>query len=178
MHHHIQSVEYDSLLDTTVIDSLCNEMLEAQKGDPTIGRVLTMKTEGRRPVGQEVRPLLRHWQKLHIGEDGLLRRHTGSNKQLILPRKYNRLIYKELHQEMGHLGRERVIQLARGNTTGPGWIKILSILSQTSVVVSKQRKPAQPTRAPLGKAQHQHHLRWSRTTSYTWKRVPVDMSMY
>jgi hypothetical protein len=97
-----------------------SEMLEAQKGDPTIGRVLAMKTEGHQPVGREVRleppatrSLLRHWQKLNIGEEGLLRRHTGPNKQLILPRKYHRLIYKELHQEMGHLGPERVIQLAR-----------------------------------------------------------------
>jgi hypothetical protein len=95
-------------------------ILQAQKQDQTIGRVLAFKLEGRRPSHEDCKrelpgrkSLLRQWHKLKIGKDGLLRRESGPNKQLVLPGKFNRTIFKELHQEMGHLGEKRVVQLAR-----------------------------------------------------------------
>ena len=32
--------------------------------------------------------------------------------QLVLPQKFHTIVFKELHEEMGHLGGPRVIQLA------------------------------------------------------------------
>ena len=36
-------------------------------------------------------------------------RRCGENLQLVLPKQFYLLIFKELHQEMGHLGAERVL---------------------------------------------------------------------
>jgi hypothetical protein len=95
-------------------------ILKAQKEDLSIGKVRSFKLEGRRPSIQDARnelpntkTLLRQWHKLKIGKDGLLRRESGPYTQLVLPRKFLPTVYKELHQDMGHLGAERVVQLAR-----------------------------------------------------------------
>ena len=45
--------------------------------------------------------------------DNILYRETGKNLQLVLPSKLHRLIYEELHSKMGHLGPEKVYQLAK-----------------------------------------------------------------
>ena len=86
-------------------------ILAAQKQDPSIGRVLACKLNGRKPAVREIakelpytRKLLREWPKLEIGRDGLLRRKSGQNLQLVLPKQFHRLVYKELHQEMGQRG--------------------------------------------------------------------------
>jgi hypothetical protein len=91
-------------------------ILQAQKQDQTIGRVLDLKLEGRRLSHEDCKrelpgrkALPRQWHKLKIGKDGLLRRESGPYKQLVLPGKFHRTIFKELHQEMGHLGAKRVV---------------------------------------------------------------------
>jgi len=59
------------------------------------------------------RKLLPEWPKLEIGSNGLLCRKSGQNLQLVLPKKFHRLVCMELHQEMGHLEIDRVLQLTR-----------------------------------------------------------------
>ena len=56
---------------------------------------------------------MKEWNKLHVGKDGVLHCQSGPCTHLVLPQKYEHLVYKELHREMGHLGCDRVIQLAR-----------------------------------------------------------------
>lgn len=89
---------------------------EAQQNDPSIGKVLAFMAEGEKPSirhqrteTRETCALLREWQKLEVGEDGLLRRRKEPNLQLVLPKKFHHIVYRELHQEMGHLGAERVV---------------------------------------------------------------------
>ena len=53
--------------------------------------------------------LLREWDKLYISKEGTLRRKTGEYDQLVLPEKYRSLVYRELHDEMGHDGSEKGI---------------------------------------------------------------------
>jgi len=55
---------------------------------------------------------MRDWEKLYISQEGILYRKTRDNNQLLLPKKFQRLVYQELHCEMGHLSSERVIDLA------------------------------------------------------------------
>ena len=43
----------------------------------------------------------------------LLVRRSKSNSQIVLPRSLHSLVYRELHDILGHLGAERVMQLAR-----------------------------------------------------------------
>ena len=91
-----------------------------RKQDHVIGRVLAFMLGRRRPSIQDTRrelpgtkALLRQWHKLCVGRDGLLRRESGPFKQLVLPSKFHRTVFKELHQDMGQLGVKRVVQLAR-----------------------------------------------------------------
>ena len=95
------------------------------------------------------RKLLREWSKLEIGSDGLLRRKSGQNLQLVLPKKFHRLVYKELHQEMGHLGTERVLQLARERFYWPHMQRDSTHFVTRVCSCLKQRRPNLPTRAPL-----------------------------
>ena len=57
--------------------------------------------------------LLFEWKKLEVGSNNILRCISGPYKQIVLPRKFHQLVYKELHEEMGHLGAEKVTNLAR-----------------------------------------------------------------
>ena len=131
-------------------------ILAAQKQDPIIGRVLACKLNGRKPAIREIakelpytRKLLREWPKLEIGHDGLLRRKSGQNLQLVLPKQFHRLVYKELHQEMGHLGTETVLQLARERFYWPHMQRDITHFVTRVCSCLKQRRPNLPTRAPL-----------------------------
>ena len=59
------------------------------------------------------RRLMNEWKKLELGDDGILRRRAGEHLQLVLPRQFHRMVYREFHEEMGHLGWERTFQLAK-----------------------------------------------------------------
>ena len=96
------------------------ELYQAQRKDPAIGKVIEYKQSGKQPTPQDrqrappdFRSLLREWKKLDVGEDGILRCRSGSNVQLVLPQKFHRTVFRELHEEMGHLGVERVLHLTR-----------------------------------------------------------------
>ena len=95
------------------------ELYQAQREDPAIGKVTEHKQSGKQPTPQDrqrappdFRSLLREWKKLDVREDGILCR-SGSNAQLVLPQKFHRTVYRELHEEMGHLGIQRVLHLTR-----------------------------------------------------------------
>ena len=64
--------------------------------------------------------MLREGNKLIVDEHGILRRQTTTRNQLVLPAKYKHLVFEELHVNMGHLGPERVVQLARERFYWPG----------------------------------------------------------
>ena len=56
---------------------------------------------------------MHEWNKLKLEHDGILYRKTNERKQLVLPGKYHHLVLKHLHEELGHAGANRVIELAR-----------------------------------------------------------------
>ena len=59
--------------------------------------------------------MMHELNKLHLEKDGLLYRHNGTYKQLVLPVKFRKLVYHQLHEEMGHSESEhqRVVNLKR-----------------------------------------------------------------
>ena len=89
------------------------------------------KEEGRRPVPNkfgsfplEARKLMHEWSKLQLDKQGILKRVTrkgndGLHYQIILPRDMRHHVYQELHVNMGHLGADRVVDMARARLTGP-----------------------------------------------------------
>ena len=79
----------------------------AQRQDRVIGRVLSYSKSGKRPTSTATsadlpatKQLLFEWKKLEVGSDNILRHISGPYKQIVLPRKFHQLVYKELHEEM------------------------------------------------------------------------------
>ena len=111
---------------------------------------------GLRPTAQETpaelpatRQLLHEWKKLEISPDNILRRINGIHKQILLPKKYHRLVYKELHEEMGHLGSDKVVGLARQQFYWPYMQADIEFFTGNVCQCLKQRAPVTKTRAPL-----------------------------
>ncbi|KAJ8014395.1 hypothetical protein DPEC_G00039780 [Dallia pectoralis] len=96
----------------TSVAEIPKDVLRKAQEDPEIREAVTylkMKPRlGNRRQGREVRGLMRERAKLHLDEHGLLFRKTATRHQLVLPRRYHELVYKELHQDNGHLGAERL----------------------------------------------------------------------
>ena len=134
--------------------SLTN-LLQAQKEDSTVGRVLAYKEEGGRPTKQDchgespaVRSLMHEWHKLIVGKDGILYHKTPKQMQLVLPSRYHRLVYKHQHEEMGHLGVERTVQLARDRFYWPHMARDIEHHVTNVCHCLKQKRPAVQSGAP------------------------------
>lgn len=132
------------------------DLCRAQQDDASISKVLNYKQANRRPSRRQAqredpstRSILREWAKLEIDKDGLLRRRTKSCLQLVLPLKMRNLIYRELHQEMGHLGAHRVYSLARQRFYWPNMERDINHFVTKVCHCLKQRRPNIPTRAPM-----------------------------
>lgn len=147
------------------------DLKQAQEEDPVIGEVRKYVISnhwpkvGRRAGNKDVAALVREKQKLHIDDDdGLLYRKTASRSQLLLPKKFHGLVYKELHEDMGHLGVERVLTLVRDRFYWPHMQR--DIEHQITQVCSclKNKRPNRPTRAPLINI----------TTTYPFELVSID----
>ena len=102
------------------IERVTSEELSAmQQQDSVVGPVFNAVVDGRRLSNAEAkhlsrasRLLLSQFRKLSL-VNGVLMRNTSKSNQIVLPKAYHQLVYRELHQKMGHLGSERVVELAR-----------------------------------------------------------------
>ena len=68
--------------------------------------------------------------------------------QLVLPSRYHQLIYKHLHEEMGHLGVKRTVQLARDQFYWPHMSRDIKHHVTYVCHCLKRKKPAVQPRAP------------------------------
>ena len=93
--------------------------------------------------------LLHEWNLLKVDENGILYRCTKNRSQLVLPAKFQELILKQLHDEMGHQGAERVTSLVRDRFYWPHMQKDIEKYTTSACHCLKQRKPAKKTKAPL-----------------------------
>lgn len=102
-----------------------------QAGDPTIGPVLKFFQEGRRPGAAErellsssSRVLLRQWDRL-TQRDGAFYRLVYApdggpeTLQLLLPQSLREEVLHSVHDDQGHQGLERTLQLLRGRCFWP-----------------------------------------------------------
>jgi len=129
------------------------DIVRAQKEDPHIGRVLKVIKANQKPtVGQKqkepplIGKLLNEWQKLHVDKkSGILYR----KQKIVLPQKFRRTVYRELHEEMGHLGVERVLALARERFYWSHMRRDIDNFIHHTWRRLKQRSPNLPTREPL-----------------------------
>ena len=133
-----------------------DELVTAQQEDPAIARVFRFMKIGRRPTYQEkqqesaiARQLLHEWNKLFIAEDGILYHRSGSRDRMVLPKIYHKRVYEELHENMGHLGAERVTELARERFYWPFMRADITHYVTKVCRCLKQRKPPTHVNAPL-----------------------------
>ena len=94
-------------------------LLQAQWKDSAISQVVKYKSLDRELTkedcsseSEETKALMREWKTLRVGKDGLLRRTSSQHEQLVLPKELQPLVYQHLHCDLGHLGSERVCNLA------------------------------------------------------------------
>ncbi|XP_022111630.1 uncharacterized protein LOC110990852, partial [Acanthaster planci] len=110
-----------------------------------VGRISRAKSANPRNISA----LLREWDKLELDADGILHRRAGGKLQLVLPKKYHPVVYKELHKEMGHLGAERVVHLARDRFYWPRMQRDIEHFVTSVCRCLQQKKPSRQTREPL-----------------------------
>lgn len=129
---------------------------EAQNADAAISRVLALKRtnaplkrKDRMAESETVRHLLREWPRLHINEDGVLRRETTARKQLVVPDSLKPVVYKHLHEEMGHLGADRMVALARERFFWPKMRQEMEHYVTQVCRCIKRKKPNRVTRTPI-----------------------------
>lgn len=94
-----------------------------QKGDEDIGRVIELLHLKNRPSkgvlakeSQQVRQILKEWDKLCWKQGVLHRKRLVDDKvvhQLVLPKQFRSLVLTGLHDDVGHLGRDRTLELVR-----------------------------------------------------------------
>ena len=94
-----------------------DDLIQAQKDDQVIKPVYDAVLSGEKGLPKGVlsrasRLLFSQLRKLSL-ENGVLTRKLSTHKQIVLPSVYHNLVYDELHHKLGHLGSEKVVELAR-----------------------------------------------------------------
>lgn len=112
----------------------------------------------------DVAALIRERRRLFINEDGILFRKTASRSQLVLPKKFHPMIYRELHEEVGHLGVERTLHLVRDRFYWPHMQRDIEHYVTKVCSCLKRKRPSRPTRAPLKNI----------VTTYPFELVAID----
>ncbi|XP_055362214.1 retrovirus-related Pol polyprotein from transposon 412 [Betta splendens] len=103
-------------------------LVQLQKEDPVISKISGLMENGTELPADcitdspEVRLILREWKRLQM-KSGLLyrtRKSEGETSfQLVLPAVLRPIVLKNLHDEMGHLGIERTLELTRSRFYWP-----------------------------------------------------------
>lgn len=155
---------------TSVKDISRAALRQAQQDDPVISEVLRCVSAQEKPKrgwykgNRRVSALMRQKHRLYMDEDGLLYRKTASRSQILLPQKYHTLVFKELHEEMGHLGVERVLHLIRDRFYWPNMQGDVEHYVTRVCSCLKRKRPNKSARAPLTNI----------ITTYPFELVSID----
>ena len=132
------------------------DVKHAQTTDQVVRRVGNLIQRGQRPTARErkrelyeTQLLLHEWDNLSVDQDGILRRRKGTRTQIIVPKQLRPIILKELHENMGHLGVDRTLGLARERFYWPHMQRDIEHHIGHVCQCVKQKVPSLKTRAPL-----------------------------
>ena len=151
-----REVENQLSLNTWAEAITFTDLRTAQENYANIHPVLMHINDGKKPDHHQLRNLpremcllLKEWNRLYIDQDGLLKHKSPSYEQLVLPKKFCMTVIKELHNNMGHLGADRVFQLARERFY---WPRVFSEIQTYVMKVCRCiicGKPVVQAKAPL-----------------------------
>lgn len=131
---------------------------ECQGIDPSIDRCVQYLLRGKPPTHQELKKesrdtsrLLRQWDRLLL-KNGVLYRHIMIDQedrdQLVVPVRWRDRILKGLHDDMGHLGRDKTLETIRHRFYWPSLTKdVDSYVARCERCI--RRKAPDPARAPM-----------------------------
>ena len=132
------------------------DLTKAQIEDRNISKIIQLKQADSKPSPKqhkvthpELRQYMYEFDNLFLSKDGLLCRRIGNHEQVVLPQSLCRLVYEELHENMGHLGLDRVYQLAKDRFYWPYMRRDIDNFIHQSCSCLKQRRPHIPIREPL-----------------------------
>ena len=97
----------------------------------------------------ETQLLLHELENLSLDKDGVLRRHKGARTQIIVPKQLHPLVLKELHENMGHLGVDRTLDLAKERFYWPRMQRDIEHHIGHACHCVKQKTPTLKTGVPL-----------------------------
>ena len=132
------------------------EWRQAQMRDPIINPILQDISQGKRPVrkyasSSQRSALLKEVDHLSIHR-GVLHRNIlvkgCERRQLVLPSSFINRILKGLHNELGHLGKERTLSLVRERFYFPGMAKAVDAWISACDRCLRRKSPTN-ARAPL-----------------------------
>lgn len=132
---------YTCLAQQTVPGMTQEDWHTSQRADPCIRRVIHLIERDTKPSFREtklelpeVRLFLREWNRLELKDGLLFRRHIDRGTeiyQLVLPEKYRAKALEGVHDEVGHLGFERALNLARARFFWPKMAKAVDVKCHT-----------------------------------------------
>ena len=136
------------------------EIRAGQKEDPVIGPVLHYKSLDQKPSrserisgGGQVCLLLKEWRRLVI-RDGIMYRRIrdsqrGAVEQLVLPEKLRESVKTALHNDSGHLGLERTVQMIRERFHWPRMFQEIKAWCEQCERCCLRKTPTAGVKAPL-----------------------------
>ena len=137
------------------------DLIKAQEEDQDLQFIVTFLRDNQKPskeiqqgLGAIVQAWIRDWDRLFFDSEGILRRSCQLNNgdrtdQICLPLVYRPMVITELHSNMGHLGADRVVSLARERFHWPGMVSEIRKAVTKQCRCLKDKKPTLHTREPL-----------------------------
>ena len=139
------------MLDKGEVFSL-EKIKEAQEKDDSIGAVMGVLNGGvpDKNWGKDTKLLYRQVKNLYLDGNQVLRRRGGpKSSQLVIPESLKGMVYTQLHEEMGHLGPERVFALAKSRVYWPRMFFDIKDYIHNKCHCLSQKKPHIQHEAPL-----------------------------
>ena len=153
-----KAISADNYLDTVAppVENLetIQDLAKEQAQDEYIGPVLQWleldTTEIPKEFNRMSKLLVKERKKLFFDDRQVLyRKGSRGDEQVVLPLKYREMIYRVLHTEMGHLGSERVLQLAQQRVYWPLMSSDIEQFTRERCRCIVQRRQQQLAVAPL-----------------------------
>ena len=112
-----------------------------------LGRLIPLLEDGSKPevsaASQELKPYLREWDRLVFREGVLYRSRVDPDTetriyQLVLPASERKRALHGLHDEVGHMGRDRTLELLRARFFWPKMAEDVKVKLQTCLPCLKR----------------------------------------